>query len=234
MGEELDAVAQYGRALGLAVLPRTLLVEGTTDVALFKLAAQLECAATGSRLVGQDFAVLAAGKCERGGADGVIRELVSLRAVARTCLLPNGRPRYRFVALFDNDDAGRRAVALARRIDNSILEHKDLFLLRPVMPLPGSLDPGELQRMFERENADYKGLDWEIEDLLPDHFVEAFLAEHPHAMRRSSLLNGKVHRDFTTDGKARLHRFVRQNAIRHDLASVIEVLKAIRYYLGLK
>lgn len=231
---KLDAVARYGRALGLAVRPRTVLVEGTTDVALFKLAAQLEGAETGLRLIGQDFAILAAGERDRGGANGVIRELVSLRGMARTCLLPNGRPRYRFVALLDNDDAGRRAVALARHIDNSILEYKDLFRLWPVMPLPGSLDPGQVQRTFERENADYRGLDWEIEDILPNSLVDAFLAERPEAMRDSFLKNGKVHRDFKGDGKARLHRFVREHALREDLADVIQVLKAVRYYLGLK
>jgi hypothetical protein len=219
-------------AIGLAVRPRTVLVEGSTDADVFRLAAKLEMSATGSRLIGDDFVVLAAGERDRGGVSGVIREFVSLRGMARTCLLPNGRPRYRFVALFDNDDAGRKAITLARHIDSSIMEFKDLFLLKPVMPIPGNLDPGHVRHTFERENADYKGLDWELEDLLPEGFVNAFLSEFPDAVRRSSLINGKMHRDYTSDGKARLHWYVKQNAIQADMSEVIDVLKALRNYMG--
>jgi hypothetical protein len=45
---------------------------------------------------------------------------------------------------------------------------------------------------------------------------------------------GKIHRDFTPDGKARFHRFIRDNAVREDLTQVVEVLKALRFYCGLK
>ena len=43
-----------------------------------------------------------------------------------------------------------------------------------------------------------------------------------------------MHRDLTRDGKARLHRFVKQHAVRDDLGGVIDVLKAVRFYLRLK
>jgi hypothetical protein len=234
VNDELDPVARYGMAIGLPVLPRTVLVEGTTDMDLFALAARLEGDVADPPLIGQEFAILAAGERDRGGATGVVRELIALRGMARTYLLPNGRPRYRFVALFDNDDAGRKAVSLARQLDNSIVEYKDLLRLQPAMSLPGSLDPGDMRRTFDRENAGFRGLDWEIEDLLPESFVDAFLAEHPNAVRRTSTMNGKIHRDFTSDGKADFHRFVKKHAIREDLATVIEVLKVLRYYLGVK
>jgi hypothetical protein len=42
-----------------------------------------------------------------------------------------------------------------------------------------------------------------------------------------------VHRDFTRDGKARLHRFTKDYAVREDLLNVIGVLKAFRRYFGL-
>ena len=148
--------------------------------------------------------------------------------------LPNGRPRYRFIGLFDNDKAGKQAVNAARDFDKSILEYKDVFRLWPVMPLPSDLDPGSIQRAFESENSRYKGLEWEIEDLLPQEFVDAFLSESPGAVARSLTMNGKVHRDLTRDGKARLHRFVKDHAVRDDLISVVGVLKAIRLYLGIK
>ncbi len=41
----------------------------------------------------------------------------------------------------------------------------------------------------------------------------------------------KVHREFTREGKAGLHRFVKENAVREDLGEVIGLIKAIRFYL---
>lgn len=234
MAEDLDSVARYAMVLGFAVRPRTVLVEGTTDVELFHLAARLEREKTGIDLLGNDLAIIAAGVGDLGGTRGVIRELVCLRGLARTCLLPNGRPRYRFIGLFDDDKAGQQAVKAARDFDRSILEYKDVFRLRPVMPLPGNLDPGTVQKTFERENACYKGLEWELEDLLPHEIVDAFLSDYPGAVARNTSMGGKVHRDLTRDGKARLHRFVKEHALRNDLSAVIEVLKAIRFYLGLQ
>jgi hypothetical protein len=232
--DELDPVARYGLASGLAVRPRTILVEGTTDADLFQLAARLEGEASGLDLLGADLAIAAAGMGDAGGTQGVIRELVALRALARICLLPNGRPRYRFIGLFDNDKAGRQAVRAAHDLDRSIIEYKDVFRLWPVMPLSSNLDPGALQRAFEKENGGLKGLEWELEDMLPNEFYDSFLSECPGAVFRSATADGKVHRDLTPDGKARFHWFIRQHAIRRDLTGVVQVLGALRVYLGLK
>lgn len=233
MVTELDAVESYGRALGWGLRQRTVLVEGTTDVDLFQLAASLERKKTGAELLGHDLAIVAAGLGDRGGTRGVVRELISLRNFGRTCLLRNGRPRYRFVGLFDNDHAGRQAVKLARDLDSSVIEYKDVFRIQPIMPTSGNLDPKTLQRTFERLNADFKGLDWELEDLLPTEFLEAFFSEYPSAVSKKSSNGEKVHHDLTRDGKARLHRFIREHAVYEDLGSVIDVLKAIRFYLCL-
>jgi hypothetical protein len=230
----LDAVAHYARALGFSARSRTVLVEGTRDVALFELGADLERSAGGSNLLGHDLAIVAAGEGDLGGTRGVIREFIGLRALARTCLLPNGRPRYRFIALFDNDKAGRMAIKALREFDSSILEYKDVFRLWPAMPTPANVDPSSMQRAFEKENASYKGLDWELEDFLPPSFVHAFEEEHPGAVAHTVSIEGKVHRDLTSDGKAHFHRFIKQNAIRDDLSALIDVLKAVRFYLGLK
>lgn len=233
MAEQLDTVAQYGRALGWTLRRRTFLVEGTTDVSLFALAARLERNATGIDLLGSDLAIIAAGERDRGGTQGVIRELVSLRCFARTCLAQNGTPIYRFVGFFDNDKAGQLAVRAARSLDTSIIEFKDVFRLHPVMPTNGNLDPTTLQKTFERQNNDYKGLYWELEDLLPDHFFDALVDEHPNAVVRTMRIGGKIHRDLSRDGKARLHRFIYEYASRDDLTAVIDVLRALRFYMAL-
>ncbi len=231
--EELDTVARYGLALGWELRPRTVLVEGNTDAELLQLAARLECEKTGVDPLGMQLAIVAAGGGDRGGTHGVIRELICLRGYARTCLLRNGRPRYRFIGLFDNDKAGRQAVSAARNLDSSIVEYKDVFRIQPVMPSTGNLDPKTLQKTFERHNADFKGLDWELEDLLPEQFFAVFIADRPNAVAKATAIGGKIHRDLTRDGKAQLHHFVKLHAIREDVSAVIEVLRTIRFYLGL-
>ena len=228
-----DFVAQYASSVGFSIRTRTVLVEGTTDVELFNLAARLEYEKTEIDLLKNDFAFVAAGEHDRGGTNGVNRELITLRGMARTCLLPNGRPKYRFMGLFDNDKAGRLAVKRIQEIDSSILEYKDVLRLWPIMPFTGNLDTGTMQKTFERENADYKGLEWELEDLINPAFVEEFLAENYNSLKNTTQVNGKVHRDFTSDGKAGLHRFIKKHAVRDDLIEVIQTLKAIRFYAGL-
>ena len=47
MSQEIDFVERYGQSLGLAIRPRTVVVEGTTDVELFRQSARLERQKTG-------------------------------------------------------------------------------------------------------------------------------------------------------------------------------------------
>lgn len=232
--EDLDHVARYAISLGYRVSPRTVLVEGTSDAEMFAFAAHLAFKKTGVRLIGDDFAVIAAGERDRGGTRGVIRELHCFRGFARTCLEPDGRPRYRFAALFDNDNAGKQAVRAAPALDPGIVEFKDTFRLWPIMAIPANSDSLSLQRSVENANAPYKGLDWELEDLFAGDLIDAFKEEHPSAVARESTIGGRTHRDFTADGKARLHRFVKQHALLEDVSEIIDVLKALRHYMGLR
>ena len=233
MAQELDTVAIYGRSLGWKLRRRTILVEGTSDVEFFKIAVRLELGKSGVNLFGNDLAIIAAGEREQGGTRGVCRELIRLQGYSRTFLLPNGRPRYRFIGLFDNDKAGIEAVKGIRNFDSSILEYKDVFLLKPFMPCDGNLDPKTLKKTFERLNDAYKGLVWELEDLLSADFIDAFIAEYPTAVLRTNHVGDKIHRDFSTDGKARLLRYVMDNAMHDDLTGVIDVIRALRFYLHL-
>lgn len=72
-----------------------------------------------------------------------------------------------------------------------------------------------------------------MEDLFPAPLLRAFDEENPRAVRRSATVEDRTHRDLTPDGKARFHRFVKQNAILSDLAEVVATVSAIRSYLGL-
>jgi hypothetical protein len=232
MTEEMDPVKLYGKGLGWELRPRTVLIEGTTDADVFRLCARLEHEKTGNNLL-EGLAIIPAGEKDRGGTSGVIRELIVLRNMARNIFSPKGRSVYRFIGLLDNDKAGIMAIKDAQRVDTSILEYKDIFRLQPVMPSTGNLDPKTLRTTFERDNVLYKGLDWEIEDLIPDQFVLAFLEEHQNFNFKETVKNGKIHRDMSPDCKAKLHQFIRNNAVHQDLEEVKKVLQALRFYLAL-
>lgn len=234
MGEDLDYIAYFARTKKFNIKPRTIFVEGTTDVALFELAAKLEKEKTGIDLLGDNLAVIAAGEGDEGGASGVCRELVSFKNMAKGYLLPSGRPKYRFVGLFDNDSAGRYAISNVRKTDTSILEFKDVFRLWPVMPICSNLDVEVIRKTFESENEKYKNLVWEMEDLLPHSFSESIIKENSTALYRSDTMHDKVHREWSPDGKAKLHRLVKDYAIHKDLEVVISILRAFWHYLNIK
>jgi hypothetical protein len=233
MTEPLDPVMIYAKSRGLDIRPRTVIVEGTSDVALFEAAARLEAEATGIELIGEDFAIVAAGARGEGGVNGVVSELHVLRSNATTILLPGGKPKYRFLGLLDNDWAGRGAVQLAKKL-HGMLEYKDIFRIRPEMPKPNNLSPDHVERQFEDKNAAHKQLDWEIEDFIPDPIVTAFLRDQPTALICQSNVNDRVHREYTQDGKHQLHRFAREHAIENDLAPIAELIRCLRHYMNVK
>ena len=90
-----------------------------------------------------------------------------------------------------------------------------------------------LQKRFEAENLPYKGIDWELEDLLPESFHQAFAESCPGAIAKVTTAGGKTHRDLTRDGKAKFHRFIKEHAVHADLQGVIATIRALRFYLGL-
>jgi len=229
-----DFVQNYGEAEGVKFALKNVIVEGTSDVRLFNLAAKKEFEFSGIDLLGDTLAFIPSGERERGGTNGVIRQLITLRNISRTLLLPNGMPKYRFIGLFDNDYAGRQAASHAHKLDSSMVEYKDYFRIHPVMPFPGNLLPEIIRNSFERENINYKSLDWELEDYLPQSVIEAFLDENPSSVKKTISISGKTHRDFTSDVKVKLHRFVSEYAEYHDLIEVIKVIKALRFYLNIR
>ena len=101
------------------------------------------------------------------------------------------------------------------------------------MPQDGSLDPAALQRSFENLNEPYKGLTWELEDLVNAEFMELFLSEHPSALVREVSVFDSVHRELTRDGKSQLVRFCKDHSELQDLERIVEVLHALRHYLNL-
>ncbi len=234
VAQEIDFIAKYCLQIGFVVRPRTVLVEGTSDVDLFRLAAELELAETGVNLLGPDFAIVAAGEGDRGGTYGVVRELISLRGMATQVLLPNSRPRYRFIGLFDNDSHGKSAIDNARRLDIGIVEYRDVFRLRPVMPITANLHPPFVGKAFDSANRQYGDMKWELEDMLPATLADECFADHPGLVSRCDPMADVIHRELTQDGKAKLHHFTKTHAIRSDLGNFVKVIRSLRAYAGLQ
>jgi hypothetical protein len=231
-GNPIDIVAQYGASRGWRLKARTVLVEGTSDVALFELAARLYLQDTGKDIL-SDLAIVAAGERDRGGTKGVVRELVTLRNLALAHLSPAGLPVYRIVGLFDSDAAGQKAINGAHDWDTTIIEYRDVFRLRPAMPRAGSLDPKALQRSFDSQNLPFKGLIWELEDLISEPLMDLFLEAEPTALVRVDTVSGRVHRELTRDGKSQLVRFCARHADLASLSGLIDVAHALRHYMNL-
>jgi hypothetical protein len=84
------------------------------------------------------------------------------------------------------------------------------------------------------ENVQFKGLDWEIEDLLSDRILLAFDQAAPTAVSAVRECGGRRHRDFTRDGKYRLHDFVKTHAGIDDVVELLKLIRALRDYFRLQ
>lgn len=223
-------VEDFTARLGWAIAKVNILVEGTHDVSLITHAARLYRLAHGVELLGADLAVMPAGLGNEGGVEGINRRLPTLRQVAAADPDQSGKLRHRFLGLYDNDKAGKRAIAAISSYDATIKKYSEVFLLRPVMSLKGGADHRAVQQRFDRDNGPYKDLDWEMEDLIDTTFLDLFENEFPTAVRRRTSILDRTHRDFTEQGKRDLVKFVQEHATLDDLSDVIRLIRALRDY----
>lgn len=223
----------FAAKLTWSICECNVIVEGTSDVELLWLAAALYFEKHKAAILGDQIAVLAAGKADEGGVDGLNRRLNAARQIADADRGPDGSLRYRFIGLFDNDHAGRRAVEHACLFDRRLLLFRDLFLIYPRMSLANGADHADLRRRVETENAQCKGLDWEIEDFLSERLINDFALSNPSAIQSSRSLGGFTHWEFTREGKFQLHRFTKSNATLEDLQGIVQLIRALRDYCRL-
>jgi hypothetical protein len=219
--------------LGWKICNCNVFVEGTTDVELLWLSAALYYERHKTVILGDHIAILPAGKGDDGGVEGVNRRLSFARQLADADRGPDGSLRYRFIGLYDNDRAGRRAIQAASAFDRRLQQYSDLFLLNPVMS-DGSDANMSLRQRFELDNAQFKGLDWEVEDLLSERIFFDFSKLQSGAILTVQERGGRKHRELTKDGKYRLHKFVKETAVLDDLLEVVKLIRALRSYFRLK
>lgn len=227
-------VKEFTDRLGWRIARGNVIVEGTSDVKLIELTARLYREKHGIDPLGEDFSIIAAGLGDEGGVDGINKRYQAIRQVAAAEFDPNIRAPHRFIALYDNDRAGRDAVGRITGFDVSIDEFSEVFLLHPIMPLKNGTNANGMKQRFEKENDSFRKLDWEIEDLISQDIISAFEHEYPDAVRHKKEIAGLTHRDFTTDGKRNLIRFIEAYATLKDLSKIVELIKSLRDYCHLQ
>lgn len=229
----IGLVERYANGKGWNVGTANVLVEGTSDVRYLCLARDLWQRESNRDLFDSGFAVFEAGLKDDGGVQGVVRELQALRQMAfqDTASLMTER---KFVGLFDNDHAGRKHARMLCEMDFRVKHYRDVFLLHPVMPASNGVIGPALWHRTEAQNGSCTGLDWEIEDYLPDDLIRGFCNSNPRALIRERRMAGRVHREFTREGKGRLQRYVEEEALVEDMVEFIRLICALRDYLGLE
>lgn len=208
-----------------------VIVEGTSDVSYITRTSELHAARHGAPLLDGNLAIVAAGRGDDGGVDGVNRRLAMFRQLAELDASAQGVWRHRFVGLLDNDRAGRSALAIATKFDSRIVPYEDLFLLRPVLPV---FRPGYDRAMeIGQANLPFASLDWEIEDLCSERIVALFLAQFPGGVVGQTEIASKIHREYHPDFKNELRSIFVEHATLADAAGFIELLRMLRRYLSL-
>ena len=204
------------------------------DVTFLRLARKLYLTDRGVDIFDGSFAILAAGRGNEGGVDGVNRRLSAARQLAEVDLTRDGAKRFSFIGLFDNDEAGRRAFMHANRFDRRVILYQDVFLLHPVMPPAAGAPGSEVEARAASLNRRFNRLNWEIEDLISEDLLLSFEDAHPEAVLRKTQQGGLTHRDFTRQGKVELIRFVNREAVLADMMGIVQLVCSLHDYVGLE
>jgi len=223
----------YAAQMGWQLLKGNVMVEGNLDVRYFRRAAALYHRDCGLHLLDKDLSVFAAGTGDAGGTYGITENFPALFKLARLDLDANGKVKYRTIALLDSDHRGKSATRLICQSNRSIRENANVFLLRRNMPRK-SRDAAPLSKHLEESNREFNGLDCVVEDLLDAFICELYEAEYPqHIDGKIAFSASGHHRRWTQDGKFGLCKYMEQYAELGHVTLIVEVLKSLRFYLGL-
>jgi hypothetical protein len=183
-------------------LSAAVVVEGRTDVVYLTAAARLAQEARGWRLL-EGCDLVAAGDERHGGAAAVWRRLFELTAQSAEA-----------IGLFDNDDVGRRELAMARKQN-----------------LRAELLPAEFDRL--RLADECRSL--EIEDLLCVRVLERFYQEHPQLTAEEVRVRFGTRRRIAPQGKDKetLAAWAAREMRLEDCERLIYLLCYLRRRVGL-
>lgn len=223
----------YAERCGWRLRRGNVMVEGTSDVAYFQLASRLFQKKHGRRLIDEELSIFAAGVGDDGGTYGISEKFPTLFNLAALDLDAAGRCRFKTIALLDDDSRGRQTLNGITKGNRQIREFESIFCLKRTMPLKA----GSTQKLAERvrtANAAYKSIDCVVEDLLSKDLCDRFIQQMPHSVARpADTVGDGVRRRWTEQDKRRLREFAEESATLGDVLGLVEVLKALRSYLGL-
>ncbi|MDR6468673.1 hypothetical protein J2777_002401 [Paraburkholderia graminis] len=230
-----DLAREYAARNGWVLLRRNIMVEGDGDVRYFELAAKLYAEANnGQSLLGKDLSIFSAGTGNNGGTLGIIDKLPSLLDVIESDKDEQGTKLFRVIVLADNDRAGNACVQALLNRRRTWEIYRDVFLVHRILPTTNRF-PHVLRNDVQEANDAWKSLDCEIEDLLDDNIIDAFISTNPHALSQKGISceGGARHCEWTLQGKANLIRYVERYAMLRDIERIVRFLQALRFHLGL-
>jgi hypothetical protein len=229
-----DHVRWFAKRRGWQLAKKNILVEGENDQKYFELAACLYEEKYHRQLIGTQLAIFPTGSGDKGGAYGIQKYFRTFRHLIEEDLSPEGMKLFHAIALLDNDPKGKQTYRALTARHTEFHENRDLFLLYRKFPR-NTREPNTLTQLIEKENQLWKRLDCEIEDLLSVDLLKLFVNGNSDYIQSEPIdLNGAHHFKFKTHAKALLFRFVEENASLEEVIMVVEVLKSLRFYLGLE
>lgn len=229
-----DNVRWYAAQFGWNLARRSIFVEGDTDEKYLTLAARLFAAKTNHSLLNDELKVLSVGAGAQGGTDAIKENLVPLWKMIELDCDSSERPMFRAIVLLDGDHEGRKTCQYLTDRYIKLRENRDIFILKRLFPRE-SQDPKILTQLIKEANAAWHTIDCEIEDLLSRELLDVFLADNEGATRDPpTVVNDAYHFEFTAKGKADLARWVPGIATLKDVEGLVELLKSLRHYLGLR
>jgi hypothetical protein len=107
-----------------------------------------------------------------------------------------------------------------------------MYLLHPVTPIFHCENCESCSRVQPPKPA-FEGLDWEIEDLCSEALLLSFESDYPWAVASRQTVGAFIHRALDSKAKPLLKAYFLQHATIEDARTMLELLKALRSYVGL-
>ena len=223
----------YAEQQGWPLKNTNIIVEGDLDKAYFELSDRLYQGKTGLRLLGDDLSVFPPGTGDDGGTSGICSQFPVLRKIIDTDVGADGKATCRVVTLLDGDSAGKHAKKILTSKYSRLIEWRDVFVLHRHMPRSTN-EPNALKSQIERANQQWCQLDCEIEDLVSADLMDLFFEQAPNCLKCAPFeATGARHYELQIGCKGSLYRFVEENASYEDIELLIDVLRSMRFYVGL-
>lgn len=228
-----DHVRWFANKRGWGLAENIVIVEGESDQKYFELANKIYFKKTKKNLISNRFTIVPVGIGIDGGANNIASIFPIFRSLVDDDTTPEGVKVYHTIALLDSDPKGKQTYRALTGRHTNYRENRDIFLLHRSLPR-NTRDFNQLSQSIAQANSEWRQLDCEIEDLINIDLLESFISENDNCVVcRKSNERGVHHIKFKNYAKAPLFRYVEKMAIYEDLTSMIEVLRALRYFVGL-